>query len=78
MIENFDPTTTMMVGDRISTDIKFGVASKCRYSCLVLGGSTSREEMEKQMGKLVTEGQENVEVAYGQGVYEILENLQGR
>ena len=44
LIENFDPNTTMMVGDRIDTDIQFGINSGCGISCLVLSGITKNQE----------------------------------
>jgi len=42
LINNYEGESTMMVGDRIETDIHFGVNIKCGVQCLVLSGASGR------------------------------------
>jgi len=73
LIPDFDPCTSMMIGDRIETDVQFGLNSKCRTNCLVLSGASGKEKVQvsEQLHDDNKEG-----VFYGESVQAILERFQ--
>lgn len=46
-IPGFEGSSTMMVGDRIDTDIHFGVNSGCGVCCLVMTGASGVDQIER-------------------------------
>lgn len=68
-ISDFNPKQTMMVGDRIDTDIQFGVNIGAAVSCLVMTGASGKEHL-KELGDLAGENG-----FYAEGVDELLEAL---
>lgn len=66
-VPDFDGSTTMMVGDRIDTDMYFGKNSGCGVCCLVLSGASEIDQVErldKETGW------------YAESVKEVLERLE--
>ena len=76
LIDNFDGATSMMVGDRIETDVLFGINSKCGVNCLVLSGASGEDKIvdSEKMDEKYSE-QENQRVVFGESVQSILDRF---
>ena len=73
LIPDFDPKTTMMVGDRIETDVMFGVNSLCKTCVLVLSGASGIEKVE-ELKSLNNESGDS-DCFYSESVAEILSSF---
>jgi len=74
LIPDFEPATSMMVGDRIETDVMFGVNSKCGVCCLVLSGASGQDKI-SEVDRLDRDGSNSSKVNYGESVREILQQF---
>jgi ribonucleotide monophosphatase NagD (HAD superfamily) len=59
---NLDVNETMMIGDRLDTDVKFGNCSGMKCSALVLTGCSTVNEVEDLFDKAVASGSHQEEL----------------
>jgi ribonucleotide monophosphatase NagD (HAD superfamily) len=55
-MQEFNLNETMMIGDRLDTDVKFGNCSGMKCSALVLTGFTTVNDVEDMIDKAVASG----------------------